>query len=99
MILAAVAVMVAVSGAQDVVAPQPDNPTSRDKSELRQVATKCHLHEGALYFIQYKEPSEPVIHMTRALGDTEAQEICVLQNLPKDFSTRFGIDTVMPPKP
>ena len=60
---------------------------------LKQVAAKCHLHDGALYFVQHNIPHEPTIHMTRALGDTEAQMVCVLQSLPEDFNARFGMDT------
>lgn len=50
---------------------------------LKQVAARCRLPEGALYFIQHKAPFEPVIHMTRGPGDTEKQAACMLQNLPE----------------
>jgi len=82
---------------QHVQLPRQDSPSASDKAVLMEVASKCHLHEGALYFVQYDVPREPVIHSTRALGDTEAQMICALENLPKDFSFRFGLDVEAPP--
>ncbi|MCH8615737.1 hypothetical protein LZ016_06440 [Sphingomonas sp. SM33] len=95
--LVALALMADASNGQKVLAPRPDNPTSDDKATLMQVAAKCQLHEGALYFVQYKAPTEPVIHMTGTMG--EAQKICVLENLPNDFSMRFGMDILAPAKP
>jgi hypothetical protein len=97
MIVAALVMLSALTTTQ-VQSPREDSPTAADKAILQQVAARCHLHAGAIYFVQYDVPREPVIHTTRALGDTEAQITCALQNLPEDFSVRFGLDTEpMPP--
>jgi hypothetical protein len=96
MILAALAMLAPVA-TQQVQSPRQGRPTAADKAVLLQVGAKCHLHAGAIYFVQYGVPREPVIHMTRALGDTETQIICALQNLPEGFSARFGLDTELMP--
>jgi hypothetical protein len=97
MILAALALLAPITD-QQILFPQRDNPTAADKMTLMQAAAKCGLHAGAAYFIQYNVPREPVIHITRGLGDTDEQALCVLQNLPSDFSFRFGLDVEAPPK-
>ena len=95
MILAALALLAPVI-TQFVMDPRPDSPTNAEKELLTTVATKCGMHDGAVYFIQYNVPIEPVIHMTHALGDTDAQALCVLQGLPQDFSAKFGLDVEAP---
>lgn len=54
---------------------------------------------GAVYFIQRDVPVEPVIHITSAFGDADAQKLCVLQSLPSDFSMKFGLDVEAPRRP
>ena len=73
--------------------PVATKPTITDRAALEAVARKCGLHKDALSFVQRKVPAEPVIHVTLAYGDSQAQLDCALQSLPEDFSTRFGIDT------
>jgi hypothetical protein len=52
MMLGAIAVTVGVFwSSQVVLPPQPDSPTAADKAVLKQVAAKCHLPEGTLYFV------------------------------------------------
>ena len=91
MIVAALMFLAPVS-ANVVVRPRTDSPTSAEKALLRSVAAQCGMHDGAAYFIQYDVPLEPVIHLSRTLGDTDAQVTCVLRGLPEDFSTKFGLD-------
>lgn len=76
---------------------RPDNPTSADKAVLQEAAEQCHLHPGALTFVQYDVPQEPVIRMTRAFGDTDAQLDCAMSHLPGEFNERFGVE-FEPPK-
>lgn len=75
---------------------RPDNPTSADKAVLEQASEQCHLHPGALTFVQYDVPQEPVIRMTRAFGDTDAQLDCAMSHLPSEFSERFGVEFESP---
>src|SRR5690349_1682571 len=99
MISFALALLAPVTAGQ-VSIPRTDSPTASEKAELQNIAKKCGLHDGALYFIQYNIPQEPVIHFTRALGDTEAQNKCVLENMPQEWASKFGLDTeTMPPTP
>ncbi len=74
------------------LSPQPGNPSDGDKAVLQHAIHECHLHPGALYFVQYAVPREPVIRTTRRLGDTDAQVQCALAHLPEDFAERFGME-------
>jgi len=96
MILAVVAL--AQVSAEVVLPPRPDSPTAAEKAILVSVAAKCGMHDGTVYFIQEDVPREPLIYITKELGDTDAQVWCVLQALPKDFFTKFGSLTEAPRK-
>jgi hypothetical protein len=74
------------------ISPQPGNPSDGDKAVLQQTIDQCHLHPGSLYFVQYEVPREPVIRMTRSLGDTDAQLQCAMSHFPADFAARFGTE-------
>ena len=89
---AAALLMAAPSFDQRPISPLPDNPTTADKAVLLRAIRECQLHPGSLYFIQRAIPREPVIKMTRALGDTEQQLQCAYRHFPADFSTRFGLE-------
>ena len=72
--------------------PSASNPTSADIAVLQRATKECHLHQGALSFVQYAVPREPVIKMTRAFGDTQQQLDCALKYFPEDFNMRFGVE-------
>jgi hypothetical protein len=67
-------------------------PTDADIAVLQRATRECHLHEGALTFVQHAAPREPVIRMTRAYGDTDEQFQCATRYFPDDFNTRFGLE-------
>jgi hypothetical protein len=92
--------LLAVTGAHEpkVLSPHPGNPTDADRVVLERAIKQCHLHEGAIYFVQYDVPREPVIKMTRANGDTEEQLTCALKYFPADFNARFGLEFEPPPQ-
>jgi len=75
------------------------NPFEADKLLLLQASRACHVHDGAVYFIQHSRLEAPAIHTTAALGDTEAQLTCVLQSLPSEFMARYRVDVEVPPQP
>lgn len=76
-----------------------NNPFDADKVILLQASRACRVHEGAIYFIQHSRLDAPAIHVTHALGDTDAQITCVLQRLSGDFIARYRIDADTAPPP
>jgi hypothetical protein len=66
--------------------PSASNPTSADIAILQRATKECHLHEGALSFVQYAVPREPVIKMTRAFGEHSSSLIA-----PSNTSPRISI--------
>jgi len=72
--------------------PSASNPTSADIAVLERATRECHLHQGALSFVQKAVPIEPVIKVTRAFGDTQQQLDCALKYFPEDFNVRFGLE-------
>jgi hypothetical protein len=72
--------------------PSASDPTSADIAVLQRATKECGLHQGALSFVRYAVPREPVIKMTRAFGDTQDQLDCALKYFPPDFYMRFGAE-------
>jgi hypothetical protein len=79
--------------------PRTSNPFEADKVLLMQASRACRMHQGAVYFIQHSRLDAPMIHTTRALGDTDAQINCVLQRLPGHFIARYRVDAEAAPPP
>jgi hypothetical protein len=77
----------------------PDATVSgADREAMRVAAMKCGLTNWDVSFAIYPSaPFEPSIHIDPAA--TETQFKCVLENLPKDFSFRFGMNVEINRKP
>jgi hypothetical protein len=98
MIAWVLAVLVAPFTAVPAPTARSGNPFDVDKLLLLQAGRACHVHDGAVYFIQHSRLDAPAIHTTKALGDTDAQITCVLQRLPADFIARYRVDAEVTPQ-
>ena len=79
-------------GSLHATTTRSSHPFESDRALLLGVSRACHVHDGAVYFIQHSRLGAPTIHTTAALGDTDAQITCVLQSLPAEFVARYGLD-------
>lgn len=67
-------------------------PSPADKALLLHASRACRLHAGAAYFVKYAPAGAAVVHLSHALGDSDAQIVCVLQSLPGEFMRKYRVD-------
>lgn len=73
-------------------------PSPADAALLLHASRACRLHAGAAYFVKYAPAGAAVVHLSHALGDSDAQIVCVLQSLPADFMRKYRVDVETKPR-